>query len=75
MDELDTRKRENIQNCVFVNNAFNPVFYELNKTYDNVELFFRIDDVGFLPLMMKEVGYKVTYDQELVNEYSKIIPE
>jgi hypothetical protein len=24
---------------------------------------------------MKEVGYNINYDQELINEYSKIIPD
>ena len=75
MDKIDKRKDEKNQNKIFVNNAFNPMFNHLKKTYDNIELFFRIDDIWFLPLMMKEVGYKINYDRELINEYSKIIPE
>ena len=35
----------------------------------------RIDDTGFLPLMLKKLGYEFTYDQEVTNEYEKIIPE
>lgn len=35
----------------------------------------RIDDTGFLPLILKKLGYAITYDQELVHEYEKIIPQ
>ncbi|MFA7298306.1 MAG: MiaB/RimO family radical SAM methylthiotransferase [Candidatus Absconditabacterales bacterium] len=58
-----------------INNAFNPVFYSLTQKRKNIELMRRIDDTGFLPLMLKKLGYKISYDQELINEYEKIIPE
>jgi tRNA-2-methylthio-N6-dimethylallyladenosine synthase len=61
-------------NVCYINHAFNPMFHRINKSWPNVELFFRIDDTGFLPLMMKKVGYEVSYDGELTNEYSSIIP-
>ncbi|MEI7558589.1 MAG: hypothetical protein WCJ45_07495 [bacterium] len=35
----------------------------------------RIDDTGFLPLMLERLGYKFSYDKEITNEYEKIIPE
>ncbi|MEI6672594.1 MAG: hypothetical protein WCL02_04570 [bacterium] len=35
----------------------------------------RIDDTGFLPLMLKRLGYEFSYDKEIINEYEKIIPE
>lgn len=35
----------------------------------------RIDDTGFLPLILQNIGYTITYDQEIINEYEKIIPE
>ncbi len=50
------------------------MFHRIHKSRNNVELFFRIDDTGFLPLMMKRIGYKVQYDGELTNEYNSIIP-
>ena len=50
------------------------MFHTIHKSWSNVELFFRIDDTGFLPLMMKRLGYDVTYDMELTNEYTSIIP-
>ncbi|AKH32471.1 (Dimethylallyl)adenosine tRNA methylthiotransferase MiaB [candidate division SR1 bacterium Aalborg_AAW-1] len=62
-------------NVIYINNAFNPMFHNIHKSWKNVELFFRIDDTGFLPLMMKRIGYEVTYDGELTNEYTSILPE
>lgn len=62
-------------NVVYINHAFNPLFAKLNKSWPNVELFFRIDDTGFLPLMMMRLGYTVSYDGELTNEYTSILPE
>ncbi len=62
-------------NVVYINHAFNPMFHKINKSWKNVELFFRIDDTGFLPLMMKRIGYEVQYDGELTNEYTSILPE
>lgn len=62
-------------NVVYINNAFNPMFHRIAKSWKNVELFFRIDDTGFLPLMMKRLWYTVTYDGELTNEYTSILPE
>ncbi len=60
---------------VYVNHAFNPMFFNLQKNNANVELLFRIDDTGFLPLMMRSLGYDVSYDVEVTNEYSSIIPQ
>lgn len=59
---------------LYVNHAFDPLFKKMHTTYPNVELFFRINDTGFLPLMMKALGYEVKGDVELINEYSNIIP-
>ena len=50
------------------------MFHNIHKSRRNVELFFRIDDTGFLPLMMKRLGYEITYDAELTNEYTSIVP-
>ncbi len=50
------------------------MFYNLTKTRKNIELMRRIDDTGFLPLILKKLDYKISYDQELINEYEKIIP-
>lgn len=61
-------------NVCYVNHAFNPMFHNIHKSWNNVELFFRIDDTGFLPLMMKRLWYEVTYDGELTNEYTSIVP-
>jgi len=59
----------------FINNAFNPLFFNLKKKRKNIELFFRIDDTWLLPLMLEKVWYRISYDKEIINEYSEIIPE
>ncbi len=58
-----------------INHAFNPQFFNLTKTFKNLELFRRIDDTGFLPKMLEKIWYKISYNQDLINEYEKIIPE
>lgn len=62
------------ENIVYINHAFNPMFHRFQKSYKNLELFFRIDDTGFLPLILKRLWYEITYDIEITNEYSSIIP-
>lgn len=58
----------------FVNYAFDPLFKKMHMKFPNVELFFRIDDVGLLPRFAAKLGYEVSGDVELTNEYSSIIP-
>lgn len=70
------KNKDNKGNIAFINHAFNPTFHNLTLKHPNVELFWRIDDTGFLPLMLKRLGYDISeYDKEITNEYSKIIPE
>ncbi|MFA6255608.1 MAG: MiaB/RimO family radical SAM methylthiotransferase [Candidatus Absconditabacterales bacterium] len=75
-NEINNNGKLKIENGKFigVNNIFNPMFYRLHGTYPNIELMRRIDDTGFLPLIVEKLGYKISYDQELINEYEKIIP-
>jgi len=68
-------KISNSSSLVPINNAFNPLFHNLTKKRKNIELMWRIDDTWFLPLMLEKLGYKFSYDKELINEYEKIIPE
>lgn len=35
----------------------------------------RIDDTGFLPLILPKLGYKISYEEEILNEYEKILPQ
>lgn len=72
IEKLDHRKW--LYNSVFINHAFNPMFYNFNKSSSNVELFRRIDDTGFLPLMLNALWYDINYDKELINEYEYIVP-
>jgi len=58
-----------------INHAFNPQFFNIKKTFDNLELFWRIDDTWFLPKILEKIWYKISYKQDLINEYDKIIPK
>jgi tRNA-2-methylthio-N6-dimethylallyladenosine synthase len=62
-------------NLLYINHAFDPLFRQMQAAFPNVELFFRINDTWFLPLIMKRLGYAVTYESELTNEYLGIIPQ
>jgi len=67
-------QRKNKDNIVYVNHVYNPMFFNIKKSYENLELFFRIDDTWFLPLMLEHLGYEVNPDVEIINEYTGIIP-
>lgn len=71
-DELKLVKDHD--NLLFVNESFNPLRHTYHFQYPNVELFFRIDDTGYLPFLAKKLGYNVHIDSELTDEYSSIIP-
>ncbi len=71
-EDIHKIKSDSWSSSVFINHAFNPTFHNLSQTRANLELFFRIDDLGFLPIILKELGYKISYDGEITNEYSKI---
>lgn len=73
-EELHHQKSQE-GNIVYINHAYNPMFEKLTQKRKNIELFFRIDDTGFLPLMMKKLGYDVAPDAEVTNEYTWIIPK
>jgi len=60
---------------LYVNHAFNPLFKKMNKQFPNVELFFRINDLGFLPYAMRKLGYDIDPLVDIVNEYTWIIPQ
>ncbi len=75
-EEVNEFKIQNtIHKTIGINHVFNPLFHNLKQKRKNIELFFRIDDTGFLPLILKKIWYKINYDKELINEYSKIIPD
>lgn len=69
-----TEDHENANDIIYVNHAYNPMFYNINKSFPNVELFFRIDDTGLLPIIMKKLWYNIKSNIEIVNEYTGIIP-
>lgn len=74
-DEVNSFKPKSDLSYCFINHSFNPLFFNLQKKWKNLELFFRIDDTGFLPLMLESIWYKVSYDKQIINEYAEIIPE
>lgn len=57
-----------------VNTAFNPLWFRMHDQFPNTELFFRIDDTWFLPLLAEKLGYRVKYESDLNHEYSQIVP-
>lgn len=68
-------KEEQPEDLLYINHAFDPLYKHMNNEFPNVELFFRINDVWFLPYMIQALGYEIAdYDVEIVNEYSSIIP-
>lgn len=72
--EDDIKNIQDPSNVVYVNNMFSPLRSTLNQQFPNIELFFRIDDTWFLPLLASKLGYTVTINHDLTNEYSSIIP-
>lgn len=69
-----TEDKENTNNIIYINHAYNPMFYNINKSFPNVELFFRIDDTGLLPIIIEQLGYEIKPNIEILNEYTNIIP-
>gem|GEM_PF-1998621 len=65
---------QDYDNVLYINHAFSPLRSTLHQQFNNIELFFRIDDTGFLPLLASRLGYDVHVDNNLTNEYSSIIP-
>ena len=76
MNELEEELKciQDYDNVIYINQAFNPLWHTYHSQFPNVELFFRIDDTGFLPLLAEKLGYHVRIDDNLTNEYSSIIP-
>lgn len=75
-EEINNANTKDIaQKTIWINHTFNPLFHKLTQKWTNIELFFRIDDTWFLPLILKKIWYDIDYDQEITNEYLKIIPD
>lgn len=72
--ENDLKVSDNLSETIYVNNAFSPLRSTLHGQYPNIELFFRIDDTGYLPLLAQKLGYEVNADVSITQEYSAIIP-
>lgn len=51
------------------------MFHSISQKWKNLELMRRIDDTGFLPLILPRLGYKIKYDSQIINEYEKILPQ
>ncbi len=60
---------------LLLNNAFNPLYKKIKNRFSNLELIFRIDDLGYLPKILQSIGYDINnYDKDIKNEYTWIIP-
>jgi tRNA-2-methylthio-N6-dimethylallyladenosine synthase len=66
----DDRRSE----ILYVNHAFDPLFGHMQRTAPQVELFFRINDLGYIPAVMRKLGYDVKEDIDIISEYTGIIP-
>ena len=53
--ELALEKADRTAELLYINHAFDPFFRKMQKTFPYVELFFRIDDVGMLPFIVKSL--------------------
>lgn len=73
-EEIKNRK-EKEKNIIPINHAFNPMFDTLSQSFSNIELFLRIDDIGFFPLILPQLWYEIESTEHIWNEYEKIIPE
>lgn len=74
-EEVESNRTLKDWSYLFVNYCFWAMYTKTIASFPNVELFFRIDDVGFLPVMAERLWYPVVYDQEITNEYMSLIPQ
>lgn len=74
---LSSKDFDNIEkgddNMLYINHAFNPMFVNLRKKFKNLELFFRVDDISFLPLILRKLNYDVKLNDSISNEYQNIL--
>ncbi len=68
--------QDDVDKLLYINHAFNPLFKQMQNEFGDVELFFRINDVGMLPYIIAELWYQGIReaDIEIINEYQSIIP-
>ncbi len=64
------------QNTLLVNSAFNPLYKKIKNRFKNLELIFRIDDLGYIPIVLKNLWYKISTKKknQIINEYTWIFP-
>jgi tRNA-2-methylthio-N6-dimethylallyladenosine synthase len=74
-DDLEHKKKfESGSDFLFINHAFDPLYHKMSMEWPNIELFFRIDDTGMLPYVLLRLGYEISPDASLINEYTGIVP-
>ncbi len=68
--------KEELKENIPINDKFQPIWSKITKKFNNVELLFRIDDIGFMPLILEKIWYNVKsdYSQELLDEYTSLMP-
>ena len=49
------RESDKTDELLYINHAFNPLFKQMQNKFPNVELFFRINDLGFLPYVLRKL--------------------
>lgn len=77
LEQLDDTVRKSLtpsDEYLYVNHSFDPLWQTMRTSFPNTELFFRINDLGFLPVVMRKLWYTVNPDIDVINEYTGIIP-
>ncbi len=73
--EEELKTVTNRENVLYINTSYNPLWDKIHNSYNNVELFFRIDDTWFLPYICHRLWYQdIHIDPNTINEYNWIIP-
>ncbi|USN55251.1 MAG: hypothetical protein H6765_01250 [Candidatus Peribacteria bacterium] len=55
MREYALHRDDKTDDLLYVNHAFDPIYRQMHESFPNVELFFRIDDVGMLPYVLRKL--------------------
>jgi len=71
--KLSDIKYEDIQ--YIINDVFQPLWTTLKQKFDNLELFFRIDDLHLLPKILRYIGYNINNEEiNKISSYIDLLP-
>jgi len=59
-----------------INNVFSPIWSNLKKKFNNLELMFRIDDIQLLPKIVEYLWYKINKNEiQKISSYIELMPK